>query len=161
MKTLIYCATATAALALIALPTLAQDRATVLPNKLTVEALQRPPLQLDDRQKSAIRAAVDGEDTAQKAPQDFQAADGGAVPKDLTVHAMPLALLERVPSLKQYGYAKLADQILVIDPMKRTIIAILPGATGGESTSGSGGPMEPAGDSGDKSNGTAGSTRKK
>jgi hypothetical protein len=155
MKTLIYGA---AALALLTLPALAQDKATVLPNKLTVDAAQRPLLQLDDRQNGEIRAAVEREDSAQNAPTDFQAAVGGIVPKDLTVHPMPLALLERVPSLKQYGYAKVADQVLVIDPMKKTIVAVLPGAGGG-STTGSG-VMEPAGDSGDKSNGIAGSTKK-
>jgi hypothetical protein len=158
MRTLIY--GATAALALMTLPALAQDKATVQPNKLAVEAAQRPLPQLDDRQKGEIRAAVDSEDTVQKTPKDFQAAVGSKVPKDLTVHGMPLALLERVPSLKQYGYAKLADQILVIDPMKKEIITVLPSATGGASTSGSNAPMEPAGDSGDKKNGGPGTTNK-
>ena len=95
-----------------------------------------------------------------KTPKDLQAAVGSKVPKDLTVHGMQLALLERVPSLKQYGYAKLADQILVIDPMKKEIITVLPSATGGASTSGSNAPMEPAGDSGDKKNGGPGTTNK-
>jgi hypothetical protein len=160
MKTLIY--GAAAALTLMTLPALAQDaakdKATIQPTELMAQQPQRPPLQLDDTQKGEVRAALKGEDTTQKAPKDFQAAVGGTVPKDVTTHAMPPALLQQVPSLKQYGYAKLDDEVLVIDPMKKTIIAILPGAGGG-STAGSG-VMEPAGDSGDKPNGTAGSTKK-
>lgn len=160
MKTFIY--GAVAALTVMTLPALAQDgakdRSTIQPTKLMTQGEQRPPLQLDDRQKGEIRAAVESEDTAQMAPKDFQPAVGGDVPKKVTIHAMPLGLLEKVPSLKQYGYAKLEHEVLVIDPMKKKIVAVLPG--GGGATSGSG-VMEPAGDSGDKKNGTAGSTKDK
>ena len=153
------------ALALMTLPALAQetakDKPTIHPTELMAEKAQRPPLQLDDRQKAEIRAAVDLQDTAQKAPKDFRPTVGGEVPKAITMHAMPLPLLERLPSLKQYDYAKLEHEVLVIDPMAKKIVAILPGAGGGTATSGSNAPnMEPAGDSGDKPNGTAGSTNK-
>lgn len=151
------------ALALMTLPALAQntDKTTIHPTQLMAEKAQRPPLQLDDRQKAEIRAAVELQDTAQKAPKDFRPTVGGEVPKAITMHAMPLPLLERLPSLKQYDYAKLEDEVIVIDPMAKKIVAVLPGAGGGTATSGSNAPnMEPAGDSGDKPNGTAGSVKK-
>lgn len=158
MKTLIY--GAAAVLTVIALPAAAQNKPTVEPTKLMEQGPQQPALQLDDQQKGAVVAAAAKEDTAQKAPKDFQPAVGGTVPKEVTVQPMPLGLLEKVPSLKQYGYATVDDKVLVIDPMKKAIVAVLPGANGGSSTAGSGAPMEPAGDSGDKPNGTAGSTKK-
>ena len=39
---------------------------------------------------------------------------------------MPQDLVAREPSLKQYGYAKTATDILVLDPMNRKIIAVVP-----------------------------------
>ena len=44
----------------------------------------------------------------------------------MTVDAMPEPLVQREPSLKQYGYAKLSKNVLVIDPMKKTIVAVIP-----------------------------------
>ena len=181
MKTLL-CSAATA-LALISIPALAQDKTTIEPNNLTSEA-QRAPLQLSDQQQSAIQDALETENTQQKTPDKFEPKVGAAIPGKLTVDAMPAALLAREPSLKQYGYAKLAKQVLVIDPMKKTVIAIMPlkSPTSGkdeapadwaqtrgreltgqapEQATGSSPGMEPAGDSGDKSNGNEATTHEK
>ena len=123
MKTLM-CSAATA-LVLISIPALAQDKTAIEPNKLSVEA-QRPPLQLSEKQRGAIQNALETEHTEQKTPDEFEPKVGAAIPGKLTVDAMPAALLAREPSLKQYGYAKLAKEVLVIDPMKKTIIAVMP-----------------------------------
>lgn len=150
---------------------------TLEPNKLTVQA-QRPPLELDQRQASILRDALATEHTEQKSPPDFQPKVGDTLPATLKVDVMPQSLVQRHHSLEPYGYAKLAKTILVLDPLSKKIIAVLPrpdpttgksptpvdwAATTGRPLTGkapepaeSAQPHEPAGDSGDVKNGNAG-----
>lgn len=123
MKTLMCCGTA--ALLLSAAVAGAQDKTTLDPNQLTVAA-KRPPLQLNDRQRSLIQDTLVTENTEQKTPANFAAKVGETVPLTMKVDVMPERLVAREPSLAQYGYAKLAKDVLVVDPMKKTIIAVLP-----------------------------------
>ena len=154
---------------------LAEDKVTLDPNSITIEA-KRPPLQLNTAQSAAIQEALETENTEQKTPPNFQANAGEAVPASMTVDVMPESLIQREPSLKQYGYAKLPQDVLVIDPLKKTIIAVLPrksptsgkdigpgdwAATRGRELTGQAPEPkehatapEPAGDSGDKKNGS-------
>ena len=44
----------------------------------------------------------------------------------LAAHPLPRPLVYEVPQLKQYYYARLPDRVLIIDPMKREVAAILP-----------------------------------
>ncbi len=96
----------------------------------------------------------------------------------MTVDVMPQCVVTHEPSLQPYGYAKLAKQVLVIDPMKKTIVAVIPrkypadpnakpltaadwAGTRGRALTGQAPPQasgapeahEPAGDSGDVPNG--------
>jgi hypothetical protein len=180
MKTLMY--SAATALVLLSCPALAQDK-TLDPNGITVDA-KRPPLQINDQQRIAIQDALETENTEQKTPPKFEPKVGEALPGTMTVDAMPATLLAREPSLKQYGYAKLAKDVLVLDPMKKTIIAVIPlkspttgkveapadwAKTRGreltgqapEQTTGSEPQHEPAGDAGDKKNGNEATTNSK
>jgi hypothetical protein len=177
MKTLM-CSAATA-LMLLSSPALAQDK-TLDPNGITVDA-NRPSLQLNYQQRAAIQDALETENTQQKTPPKFEPKVGEALPATMTVDAMPEPLIQREPSLKQYGYAKLSKNVLVLDPMKKTIVAIIPlkvpttgkaeapvdwAKTRGreltgqapESTTGTAPQLEPAGDSGDKKNGNEATT---
>lgn len=177
MKTLIACAAG--ALLLLTIPAAAQngktDGRTIEPNQLTV-AKDKQTLQLSDQQRAVIQEALDAENTEQKVPPKYEPKVGDAIPGTMTVDVMPARLVEREPSLQPYGYAKLAKDLLVIDPMKKTIIAVMPrktpsvakdeppvdwAATRGRELTGkapepkvsSEPSTEPAGDTGDKSNG--------
>ena len=186
MKTLLCGA---AALVMLSLPAAAQDNVrsdkTIQPNELTRQA-KRPQLTLDDRQSAAIREALVAEHTQQKTPKDFRPQVGATLPKTMKVDVMPQALTRREPSLKQYGYAKTAADILVLDPMHRTIIAVVPrkfpadanakpetgtdwaktkgreltGQAPETAKAGAQSP-EPAGDSGDVKNGNEGNAKEK
>jgi hypothetical protein len=181
MKTAMYYGAA--ALLLMSAPAVAQtNKPTLNPNELTVQ-VKRPPLQLDAKQSDAIQTALVTENTEQKTPKDFEPKVGDPIPLSLHIEAMPQDLVRREPSLEPYGYAKLAKQLLVIDPMKKTIVAVLPrlspttgkdvapadwAKTKGRELTGqppepatSTAPgEEPAGDSGDKSNGNEADTKK-
>jgi len=58
-------------------------------------------------------------------PPKFEAKVGDTLPQTMALDVMPERLVAREPSLQPYGYAKLPNEVLVIDPMKKTIIAIL------------------------------------
>jgi hypothetical protein len=153
---------------------LAADGKTLEPVELSMLA-KKPPLKLDDQQKAAIQQALVEQHTEQKVPQDFHPAVGAALPKSMKLDVMPLELSRKDPALKQFGYAKTHDQILVIDPMTKKIVEVLPrrypneaksatpadwASTKGRELTGQaplpaeGGPApEPAGDAGDVSNG--------
>jgi len=171
LKTIMACG---GALALLSTAALAQDKTTLEPNKLTVES-KRPPLQLSDKQRAAIEQGLASENTQQKTPPRFEAKVGVPIPQSMTLDVMPPKLVQQEPSLQPYGYAKLAKEVLVIDPMKKTIVAVIPrqqpasgkdlkpadwaARRGRELTGQAPEPAanaqapEPAGDSGDKSNG--------
>ena len=113
-----------AVLTLLAVPAMAQNSKTIDPNKLTVEA--KEPLQLDDQHRAAIQNALVAEHTQQKAPKDFKPEVGATPPKGIKIDVMPLALAREQPVLKEYGYAKTASHLLVIDPMSKRIVAVIP-----------------------------------
>jgi len=181
MKSLIY--GAAASVALLSISALAEGNITLNPNEITIDA-KRPQLQLNDQQRTAIHNGLEIENTEQKTPPQFEPKIDNILPSTMTVDVMPEFLLAQEPSLKQYGYAKIAKDVLVIDPMQKTIIAVLPlklptsgkdqtpadwAATRGRELTGqvsqqmTGAPpaMEPAGDSGDKKNGNEASTTEK
>ena len=109
-------------------PAFAQDNVrsdkTVQPHDL--EAAKRPPLKVDDKQQAAIREGLVAEHTQQKTPDGFQPKVGDALPKIMKVDVMPQELTRREPSLKEYGYAKTASDILLLDPMSKKIVAVIP-----------------------------------
>jgi hypothetical protein len=113
------------ALALLAVPAAAQNSNTIEPNKLTVE-VKKPPLQLGDQHRTAIQNALVAEHTQQKAPKDFKPQVGATPPKGIKIDVIPQALARQLPVLKEYGYAKTATYILVIDPMSKRIAAVIP-----------------------------------
>lgn len=114
-----------AAMAMLAVSATAQDSKTIDPIKLTVEA-KKPPLQLNDQHREAIQNALVAEHTQQKAPKDFKPQVGAPPPKGIKIDVMPQALARQLPVLKEYGYAKTASDILVIDPMSKRIVALIP-----------------------------------
>lgn len=173
MKSLIYCGAT--ALMLLSIPAMAQNKKTIEPNDLTAAA-KRPALQITEQQKAAIKEALASENTQQKTLPKFEPKVGDTIPGTLSIDVMPQSLVQREPSLQPYGYAKTATDLLVIDPKKKTIIAIMPrkdptsgkdiapadwAKTQGRTLTGkppepadaSKAAPEPAGDVGDKSNG--------
>ena len=175
MRTLLL--SGAAALALLSLPAAAQDNVrsnqTIQPHELA-------------QQQAAIREGLVAEHTQQKTPDGFQPKVGDALPKIMKVDVMPQDLTRREPSLKEYGYAKTASDILVLDPMTKKIIAVVPrkfpadakakaetgtdwAKTKGRELTGqqpeapnaAAQPLQPAGDAGDVSNGNESNAKEK
>ena len=124
MKTLLCCS---AALILLAVSATAQNnKPTIQPNELTASAKQKPPLQLSDQQRREIQDALVTAHSAQKTPDKFEAKVGEKVPTTLKLDAMPAPLINQEPVLKQYDFVKLDNDLLVVDPMDSTVVAVIP-----------------------------------
>jgi hypothetical protein len=124
MKILPCCA---AALILVTGLAMAQDnKPTIQPNELTDSAKQKPPLQLSEQQRSKIQDALVSAHSAQKTPDKFEAKVGAKVPTALKLDAMPALLINQEPVLKQYDFVKLENDLLVVDPMNSTVVAVIP-----------------------------------
>ena len=116
-----------AALAVLAVAANAQNNTpTIEPNDLNVAAEQKPPLQLSDQQRREIQDALVTAHSAQKAPDRFEAKAGVKIPTKLKVDAMPAPLINKEPVLMQYGFVKLENDLLVVDPMNSTVVAVIP-----------------------------------
>jgi hypothetical protein len=124
MKTLICCSTAL--IVLVVSATAQDNKPTIQPNELAASAKQKPPLQLSDEQRRKIQDALVTAHSAQKTPNNFQAKVGEKVPTALKLDAMPAPLINQEPALKQYDFVKLDNDLLVVDPMDSTVVAVIP-----------------------------------
>ena len=79
----------------------------------------KPQLQLSEAQRQQVLQAVTAKNTDDKVPADFKPANGAKVPsqKKLPLHPLPQPLVYQVPALKQYYYAKLPSNVLIVDPV--------------------------------------------
>src|SRR5690349_6712053 len=124
MKTLLCCS---ATLILLTVAAMAQDnKPTIQPNELTASAKQKPPLQLSDQQRDKIQDALINAHGAQKTPDKFQAMVGEKIPTNLKLDAMTHSLTNQEPALSQYDFVKLDNDLLVVDPMDSTVVAVIP-----------------------------------
>lgn len=89
-------------------------------------ALEAPPLQLTEQQRMAIVAAVSAEDTYQRTPANFEPRIGADVTKEIKPHPLPRPLVNVMPDLKHYYYAKLDQNVLLIDPLSMKVAEVLP-----------------------------------
>jgi hypothetical protein len=124
MKTLLCCS---AALIVFAVSANAQNNEPpIQPKELTDSARQKPPLQLSDEQRREIQDALVTAHSAQKTPDKFEAKVGEKVPTQLKLDPMPTPLINQQPVLKQYDFVKLDNDLLVVDPMDSTVVAVIP-----------------------------------
>jgi hypothetical protein len=86
-----------------------------------------PPLQLSEAQRQQVLQAVTAKNTDDKLPADFKPANGAKVPsqKKLPLHPLPRPLVYQIPVLKQYYYAKLPSNVLIVDPMTRKVVDVI------------------------------------
>ena len=114
--------TAIAAILLWASPSMAQSR---ISDRYAEFLKDKPPLQLTEPQRNQIVDAVALEQTQQPTPKDFQPQVGMNVQTGIQSHPMPRSLIYEIPELRQYYYAKLDRNVLVIDPMSKKVVDVL------------------------------------
>jgi hypothetical protein len=123
MKMLSLCAAAALAL-LSATPTAAS-----VVDIAQEAAKSRPPLMLSGEQKAAVAQAVARENSYQPTPDGFEPRVGAAVSKKVVGHPLPRPLIYEIDALKEYTYAKLDRNVLILDPMSGKVADIVPRVT--------------------------------
>jgi len=78
------------------------------------------------KQRRKIQDALVTAHSAQKTPDNFEAKIGNKVPTKLKLDAMPAPLINEEPILKQYDFVKLENELLVVDPMDSSVVAVIP-----------------------------------
>jgi hypothetical protein len=85
-----------------------------------------PPLHLNDEQRELIREAVLTEHVAQPTPKGFEPRINTPVPAAVKGGPLPRPLVYQIEELKHYYYAKLDNDLLIIDPMNKKVVEIIP-----------------------------------
>lgn len=95
--------------------------------------LSLPNPKLNAAQREQIRKAlltkhneVEFKLKGTKPAKDFTPRIGAKLPKGIKPDGLPLPLIRRIPQLVDYGYAKMKDQILLVNEMSGKIVAIIP-----------------------------------
>jgi hypothetical protein len=56
---------------------------------------------------------------------NFSVSVGVAVPRSVTLHTLPPAIVEIVPAYRGYRYILVKDEIVIIDPNTYQIVAVI------------------------------------
>ncbi|HEY2526581.1 MAG TPA: DUF1236 domain-containing protein [Xanthobacteraceae bacterium] len=84
-------------------------------------------INLTDQQKQTIWQTL-SRARSEKAPSSFKATVGSDVPRTVRLHVFTRALTNKVPATRGYEYAKLQNQVVVVDPKTRRIIGTVSGS---------------------------------
>jgi len=92
-----------------------------------------PKLNLDTTQREQVRQALLTKHTevefrlkATKSAKDSTPTIGAKLPKGVAPDGLPSELIQRIPQLADYGYAKMKDQILIVNELDGKIAEIIP-----------------------------------
>jgi len=92
-----------------------------------------PQLHLSDAQRERIRQTLLTKDTqvqfrlkTTQAAKNFTPKIGATLPKGVKPDGLPSELSQRIAELSDYGYAKMKDQILLVNAMTDKIVDIIP-----------------------------------
>jgi len=92
-----------------------------------------PELHLNNTQRELIRQAVLPEPNeiefklkSTKAAKDFNPQIGATLPKGIVPQGFPTPVLTQLPPVRDYGYVKMKDQVLIVNAMTRKIVDLFP-----------------------------------
>lgn len=81
-------------------------------------------LNLTQQQKQTIAQDLSSQ-PATPAPSGFNAQLGAKVPQSVTLHSLPSNVTNQVASVKGNEFAKIGNDIVIVDPSKREVMAVI------------------------------------
>ena len=84
-----------------------------------------PELKLSAAQKQTIYSSISNQKQKETAPPTFLATVGAAVPSSIELQALPKTIVELIPALKDYEYAMVANQVLLVDPKNKQVVEVI------------------------------------
>jgi hypothetical protein len=92
-----------------------------------------PKLNLNGAQREQVRQVLLTKHTevefrlkATKSAKDFTPKIGAKLPKGVKPDGLPSELIQKIPQLADYGYAKMEDQILIVNELTGEIAEMIP-----------------------------------
>lgn len=83
-------------------------------------------LSLSASQQKTVWKDISNQATKETPPVTFTAKVGNAVPNDVAVHPMPVSTANKVPAVRQYNYALLdSNKLLIVNPNDRKVAEII------------------------------------
>jgi hypothetical protein len=84
-----------------------------------------PSLSLNTAQKQTIYSSISNQKQKETAPPTFRAAVGAVVPTSIELQDLPKSIVDLIPELKDYEYAMVANQVLLVDPKNKQVVEII------------------------------------
>ena len=84
-----------------------------------------PNLKLTAAQKQTIYSSISSQKQKETAPPTFHMAVGVAVPGSIELQPLPKTIVDLIPELKDYQYAMVANQVLLVDPKNKQVVEII------------------------------------
>jgi hypothetical protein len=91
-----------------------------------VTAEKKPGVNLSEQQKQMVIDAIVDRKSHQVTPKEFKAELGADVSSKVDLHAMPPKVVSDVAALKDFMYAHLDREIVIVDAMDKKVVALLP-----------------------------------
>jgi hypothetical protein len=101
---------------------------TQVPQKVSPPKLALNTAQREQIRKSLLTTHTEVEFRLKstKPAKDFTPQVGAKLPKGVKPDGLPSELTEKIPGISDYGYAKIKDQIVLVDAMSGKIVAMIP-----------------------------------
>jgi hypothetical protein len=80
---------------------------------------------LTTEQRTKISTTIRQSNVRPATNVNFNISVGTVVPRSVTLHPLPAAVIEVYPDWRPYGFVLVGDEILVIDPATHRIVAVL------------------------------------
>src|SRR3954447_14827729 len=84
-----------------------------------------PNLKLTAARKQTIYSSISNQKQKETAPPTFQAAVGAVVPGSVELQSLPKTIVDLIPELKDYEYAMVANQVLLVEPKSKQVVEII------------------------------------
>jgi hypothetical protein len=82
-------------------------------------------LKLTTTQRHEIYRAVSKQKMSQPIPAKFAAMVGETVPSSVKLNPLPASAVKQVPAAKSYNYARLGDDVILVNPSSKKVADII------------------------------------
>lgn len=88
-------------------------------------SMAKDSLSLTTAQEKVAWRDLSKQAASQRAPSNFSASVGATVPNDITLRPIPRTVASQLPTLKPYRYARLPNELLIVNPNDKKIVDVI------------------------------------
>ena len=88
-------------------------------------SMAKDNLSLTPAQEKLAWRDLSKQGASQRAPSNFSTSSGTTVPNDVTLRPIPRSAARQLPALKPYEYARLPNEILIVNPTDKKVVGVI------------------------------------